>query len=68
VTALEDEIALTIPDPYSQEEERWITLGKDTLGRLLVVIYTWRRERARLISARLASPREREQYEQSHEA
>jgi uncharacterized DUF497 family protein len=79
VTALEDELALTIPDPYSEEEERWVTLGKDALGRLLVVIYTWRhvirvpaslsgRERARLISARLANPREREQYEQSHEA
>lgn len=43
VTALEDEMALTIPDPYSEEEERWITLGNDALGRLLVVIYTWRR-------------------------
>ena len=68
VTALEDEMALTIPDPYSEGEERWITLGKDALGRLLVVIYTWRRERARLISARVASPREREQYEEGHEA
>lgn len=67
VTALEDEVALTIPEPYSEEEERWVTLGKDALGRLLVVVYTWRRERVRLISARLASPREREQYEESHE-
>ena len=66
-SALEDESALTIPDPHS-EEERWITLGRDALGRVLVVIYTWRGERVRLISARPATPRERKQYEESHEA
>lgn len=65
VTALEDDSALTIPDSYS-EEERWITLGMDAFGRILVVVYTWREERVRLISARLAAPRERKQYEESH--
>jgi uncharacterized DUF497 family protein len=67
VSALEDELALTIRDPYPDDEERWITLGMDALGRILVVIYGWREERVRLISARPATSREAEQYEESHE-
>jgi uncharacterized DUF497 family protein len=62
VSVLEDDLALTIRDPYSEEEERWITLGMDSLGRLLVVVYLWRGERIRLISARFATPHERRQY------
>jgi len=68
VGVLEDDSALTIRDPYSEDEERWITVGMDALGRLLVVVYTWRGERIRLISARLATTQERHQYEESHEA
>jgi hypothetical protein len=64
---LEDELALTVRDPFSEDEDRWITLGKDAAGRLLVVIYTWRADHARLISARLATPREKSQYEEYHE-
>lgn len=59
---LEDDRALTVRDDAS-DEERWITLGRDALGRLLVVAYTWRGEVARLISARRATPTERRQYE-----
>ena len=55
-------------DPFSEDEERWITLGKDAVGRLLVVVYTWRGENARLISARPATSREKRQYEEHHEA
>jgi uncharacterized DUF497 family protein len=40
VTVLEDDLALTIRDPFSDEEERWIALGRDVLGRFLVVVYT----------------------------
>ena len=68
VSALEDELALTIRDPSSEAEERWITLGMDVLGRILVVVYAWRGERVRLISARLATRHERRQHEESHEA
>ena len=69
MTVLEDDLALTIRDPFSEEEEeRWITLGRDALGRLLVVVYTWRGECVRLISARLATARETTQYEEHHEA
>lgn len=68
VTALEDESALTIRDPFSEDEERWITIGTDALGRLLVVVYTWRGDTVRLISARLATPHERRPYEENNEA
>jgi uncharacterized protein len=61
-TALEDDSALTMRDEFSEVEERWITIGTDALGRVLVVIYTWREENLRLISARLATPREAAQY------
>jgi uncharacterized protein len=62
VAALEDERAVTIRDPFSDEEERWITLGQDAFGRVLVVVYSWREENVRLISARQATPRERRKY------
>jgi uncharacterized DUF497 family protein len=64
-TVLYDEEAITIPDEGSDEEDRFVTLGTDVLGRVLVVVYTWREERPRLISARQATPRERRQYEGS---
>lgn len=65
VIALEDALAATMPDPDSSGEDRYITLGTDALGRLLVVSYTWRGEALRVISARQATPRERRQYEGS---
>jgi hypothetical protein len=68
VSALEDETALTIRDPVSTVEERWITLGMDALGRVLVVVYIWRGEDMRLISARVATRRERLRYEEHDEA
>jgi hypothetical protein len=41
--------------------------GLDALGRVLVVIYTWRGESVRLVSARKAMPRERRRYEEANE-
>ena len=64
VGALEDELALTIRDPFSETEERFVTMGMDTLGRLLVVVYTWRGQNVRLISARIATRAERCRYEE----
>jgi uncharacterized DUF497 family protein len=57
-----DNAAITIRDIYLNEE-RFITLGKDALARVLVVIYTWRKDRIRIITARKATPRERQQYQ-----
>jgi len=60
--ALRDPGALTIEDPDSVGEQRFITLGMDALGRILVVVHTPREDRIRLISARRASKGEMEQY------
>jgi uncharacterized protein len=60
--ALRDPMALTVEDPDSEGEQRFITLGMDALGRVLVVIHTPRRDAVRLISARRASRGESEQY------
>ena len=63
VTVFEDELALTISDD-TPSEERFVTLGVDALGRCLVVVYTWREDRIRIISARKASRSERRRYEE----
>ena len=61
-TVLYDDRAVTIRDDHAGEE-RYVTIGIDALARLLVVVYTWRGNRPRLISARTATPQERQQYE-----
>jgi uncharacterized DUF497 family protein len=61
IPVLEDERAVTIPDDHP-DEERFVTIGMDALGRILVVVYTWRRNRIRIISARKATTREIIQY------
>ncbi len=48
--------------PDAIGEQRFVTLGMDALGRVLVVVHTQREERARMISARKASHGESEQY------
>ena len=60
-TVLEDEAALTMTDD-DPDEERWVTLGMDTLRRILVVVSTWRDDQAQLISARKTRS-ERRHYE-----
>ena len=54
VSALEDEYALMIEDD-NKSERRYVTLGLDAFGRMLVVVYTYRGETIRIISARLAN-------------
>jgi uncharacterized DUF497 family protein len=58
---LSDERALTVPD-RSARDERFVTMGMDALGRVLVVVYTWREDDVRLISARRATAAERRRY------
>jgi uncharacterized protein len=61
---LEDPAAITVVDDESDAlEQRFVTLGADAAGRILVVVYTWRDEDIRLISARRAEPHERKAYE-----
>ena len=59
-----DPFALTIDDDHAEDEQRHISLGQDALGRILVVVYTYRDENIiRLISARKASSGEVKIYE-----
>ena len=63
-TVLFDPNALTREDIESEGEQRFVTVGMDTLGHILVVVYTYRGQDMRLISARSATKRERMQYEE----
>jgi hypothetical protein len=60
---LQDPLAVTIEDPDSQGEHRYVAIGLGSLGDLLVVIYAERGEEYRLISARRATRKERKAYE-----
>lgn len=63
VGALDDPQAITVEDPDSESEQRFITIGLDFLGRLVIVVYTHRGDNIRLISARKATQREVRIYE-----
>ena len=54
---------ITLPDDRA-DEERFVTIGTDAVGRILVVVYTWRAERIRVISARRATRKEQRAYEE----
>lgn len=65
-TVFGDPLEITIPDPaHSEGEARYLSLGLSSENRLLVVAYTERRGKARVIHARVAAPRERRIYESS---
>ena len=63
VMVFEDDFALTIDDD-EPEEKRFVTIGMDAFARVLVIVYTWRGENIRIISARKAGAEERRQYEE----
>ncbi len=63
VGVFEDAWALTIKAQYLEDEQRFVTIGMDFLGRILVVVYTYRNDDIRLISSRRATKRERRRYE-----
>ncbi len=63
-TVFGDPFALLMPDPdHSVEEMRYILLGMSNQQRLVVVSFTERTPRTRLISARYATKQERGKYE-----
>jgi uncharacterized protein len=63
-TVFGDPLELTISDPdHSVGELRFLSIGHSSFNRILVVSYTEREDRIRIISARTASPQERRQYE-----
>lgn len=62
--ALRDPNAITLDDPDAESEPRFVTMGMDALGRLLVVVWTPRGQNCRVISARKASTAEGRSYAQ----
>lgn len=60
---LRDPLALTVPDPDSEGESRFITVGIGSAGELLVVVYAERNNEYRIISARRPTRKERTSYE-----
>jgi uncharacterized DUF497 family protein len=63
--SLEDPNALVVPDPDARGEERYVCLGADPAGHILVTVFTYRGENVRIVSARSASAGERLRYEES---
>ena len=67
VGVFEDPYALSQPDSFP-DEERVVTLGRDLLDRLIVVVWTWPGDNIRLISARRATSAERRRYAEDVDA
>ena len=65
-TVFRDTLSITITDPdHSVSEDRFIDIGMSHRGELLVVSYTERKDRIRIISARRATRAERKNYEEA---
>jgi uncharacterized DUF497 family protein len=60
---LNDQLGLTVEDDSSAAESRWITVGMNASGEILVVVWTDRDDGERLISVRRATAKERKDYE-----
>ncbi|UOG91545.1 MAG: BrnT family toxin [Candidatus Thiothrix sulfatifontis] len=60
---LYDPMGVTSEDVTAEGEHRFITVGADMFGRVLTVVYTWRGDNIRLISARKATNKEKRHYE-----
>ena len=58
-----DPYAFTMEDPDAESEQRFVTIGLDATGHVLVVIYAYEENNIRLISARKASLSESKNYE-----
>ena len=63
-TVFFDPLSVTVNDPlHSIDEQRFVITGLSYQRRLLVVVHADRGARIRIISARLATRSEREEYE-----
>ena len=60
---LNDPLALTVEDASAEGEQRFVTIGMNTFGSLMVVVHTPRGGGSRSISVRKADPKERRNYE-----
>jgi uncharacterized protein len=67
-TVFLDPFSITIADPdHSENELRYVDIGRSEGDRLLVVVYTERNSKIRLISCRQATYRERRLYEEGND-
>jgi len=60
---LYDPFAMTLEEHVVATEQRFVTIGSDAVGRIIAVVYSYRADTIRMISARKATPTERKQYE-----
>ena len=73
-TVFQDQLAATILDhDHSDDEERWVTIGRASTGACVIVVHTWQSmgatsARIRLTSARVATKSEIRDYEEGHDA
>ena len=66
-TVFGDPLSITYPDPdHSAAEERFLTVGTSTMGRLLIISHADYGENIRIISARVTTQHEREHYEEEN--
>lgn len=65
-TAFDDDLQITIPDPdHSFGENRYVTIGSNSSGQLVVVVHTEDEDdQIRIISARFPTAVERRIYEE----
>ena len=61
---LNDPLAVTIEDESAEGEQRFVTLGANMFGSLMVVVWTPRDDDVRIISVRKPTPKERRSYEE----
>jgi uncharacterized DUF497 family protein len=65
MTVFDDPLSSTLPDDqHSEDESRWIVVGKSSRQRILFVVYTETNSGIRLIGARAATAAEIRQYEE----
>jgi uncharacterized protein len=67
-TVFGDPLATTIPDPdHSIEEQRFLTAGRSSQQKLIIVAHTDRGNHIRIMSARAVTVSERRIYEEGDE-
>ena len=60
---LNDPLAVTVEDDFAEGEQRFVTIGMNAFGSLMVVVHANRGNKSRIVSVRRADPKERRNYE-----
>ena len=62
---LDEDLAIERDIRHQEIEERYIAVGKSFARKILFIIFTFRKEKIRIISARIANKKERRIYAQN---